>query len=256
MHQIIWRWYKNILLFLELEPSPILPIPSLRFVPKYFDLLSLVIPAGELAWHRNQITCHMEMFARPNFHHPSNNNLPITSKMPITPQMLNAKREEGCFAITADRKYYHVGNTFIKRSLRPSEWQTNPLKGTLHIPRQGRERILNEAAAMRYIAMTTDIPVPRLYCSFEDDGAAYLVMEYIEGDSMAALNDDQRSIVQQELDLHVNTLHKLRSKVIGGPSGLVSPVQPLFILTASLIQSYRSSLLTVSLGKLQEKSGS
>jgi hypothetical protein len=97
------------------------------------------------------------------------NNTPKSARydsytMPVTPQMLNSRREKGCIAITADRKYYHVGDTFVKRSLRPSEWQTNPLKGTLHVPRQGRERALNEAAAMKYIAQMTDIPIPKLYC--------------------------------------------------------------------------------------------
>jgi serine/threonine protein kinase len=79
---------------------------------------------------------------------------------------------------------------------------------------------------MEYIAKTTDIPIPKLYCSFEDDGAVYLVMEYIEGVTMDQLNNDQRSVVEQELDLHCESLHKLRSKGIGGPSGLVSANVP------------------------------
>lgn len=49
------------------------------------------------------------------------------------------------------------------------EWQTNPLNGTLHIPRQARERALNEGAVMECIARTTNILIPKLHCSFEDD---------------------------------------------------------------------------------------
>ncbi|KAI9846697.1 MAG: hypothetical protein M1837_003752 [Sclerophora amabilis] len=115
--------------------------------------------------------------------------------MPVTPQMLQMRREKDCVALTAERKYYHVGRTFIKRSLRPSEWQTSPFKGTLHVPRQGRERALNEAAAMEYVATMTDVPVPKLLCSFEDDQAVYLVMEYVEGVSMHELNEEQRDVV-------------------------------------------------------------
>ncbi|KAF8853698.1 hypothetical protein BDZ45DRAFT_677505 [Acephala macrosclerotiorum] len=85
--------------------------------------------------------------------------------------MLNERREERCISITSYRKYYHVGQAFIKRSLRPLRWQVNPLNGTLRVPRQARESALNEAAAMEYIAQTTNIPIPRLHYSLEDDGA-------------------------------------------------------------------------------------
>jgi hypothetical protein len=83
--------------------------------------------------------------------------------------MLNARREKVCVGLTNERKYFHVDGAWIKRSLRPSEWQTNPFAGTLFIPRFGNERILNEAAAMRFIADKTDIPVPKLYGCFEDN---------------------------------------------------------------------------------------
>ncbi|KAM5436619.1 hypothetical protein McanMca71_001737 [Microsporum canis] len=94
---------------------------------------------------------------------------------PVTNQMLNARREENCIAVTLERKYYRVGQTWVKRSLRPSEWQINPYAGTLVVPRFGKERIRNEAASMKFIAENTDIPVPKLYCCFEDDEAVYLV---------------------------------------------------------------------------------
>ena len=141
--------------------------------------------------------------------------------MPVTPQMLQAKKEKDCIAITAERKYYHIGQTFVKRSLRPCEWQTSLSKGTLHIPRQGRERMLNEAAAIEFITKSTNLPVPKIYCSFEDDQAVYLIMEYIDGVSMEQLTEHEQSLVRQELAQHLKNLHSMRSSRMGGPSGLV-----------------------------------
>ena len=141
--------------------------------------------------------------------------------MPVTPDML--RKEEGCFAITAERKYYHIGGTFIKRSLRPHEWQTSPFKGTIHIPRQDKQRILNEGACLTFIRANTNIPVPEVYACFEDDYAVYVIMRYVEGVGMNELNDEQRKIVKMELEGHLQTLRGLRSCQIGGPSGLIVP---------------------------------
>lgn len=104
----------------------------------------------------------------------------LVDSMPVTNRILNASKEENCFAITAERKYYHVDRTFIKRSLRPSEWQVS-FQGTIHVPRLGRERLFNEAASIKYIRENTNIPVPTLYACFEDDNAAYLVTSYVDG---------------------------------------------------------------------------
>ncbi|OIW34064.1 kinase-like protein [Coniochaeta ligniaria NRRL 30616] len=142
---------------------------------------------------------------------------------PVTNQMLNERREKDCVSVTLERKYFQVGGTWIKRSLRPSEWQINPFAGTLVVPRFGRERLLNEAAAMRFIAANTSIPVPKLYACFEDDGAVYLVMEYVEGVSMAKLNADERKVVEKELEGYLEALRKLKSSLWGGPSGIVVP---------------------------------
>jgi serine/threonine protein kinase len=137
--------------------------------------------------------------------------------------MLNDRREEHCIAVTPERKYYRVGQTFIKRSLRPSEWQTSQYKGTLHVPRQARERLLNEAAVIEYISAHTNIPVPALICVFEDDEAVYLVTQYVEGVAMSDLDDAQRAIVGAQLEEHLTTMSRLRSKRLGGPTGLVVP---------------------------------
>lgn len=144
---------------------------------------------------------------------------------PVTNQMLNARREKECVGLTNERKYFRVDGAWIKRSLRPSEWQTNPFAGTLFIPRFGNERILNETAAIRFIAEKTDIPVPKLYGCFEDDGAAYLVMEYVEGVTMNKLAAHQRTVVEAEVERHLETLRGLKSAAWGGPSGIVSSLR-------------------------------
>lgn len=116
------------------------------------------------------------------------------------------------------------------------------LQGTLHIPRQGRERALNEAAAMEYVATMTNIPIPKLHCSFEDDQAVYLIMEYVDGVGMDELNENQQGVVRQELEQHMTTLHNMRSNKIGGPSGLVrTRVIFFFAESRELIRGTRSS---------------
>lgn len=162
---------------------------------------------------------------------------------PVTNQMLNARREEHCVSVTTERKYFKADNTWIKRSLRPSEWQINPFAGTIVVPRFGKERLLNEAAAMRFIAENTNIPVPRLYGCFEDDGAVYLVMEYIEGVSMAKLKPEERKVVEQELEGYLETLKTLKSSSWGGPSGIVC--SSVVTLCSTLTKMHRSSHLIV-----------
>lgn len=139
---------------------------------------------------------------------------------PPTNQELNAKREEHCVCITHERKYYRFGKTWIKRSLRPTEWQKQG--GYMHVPLFNTERILNEGACLQFLAEKTDIPLPRLHACFEDDGAAYLVTEYIEGIAMSELEEEKQNIVAKELRLHLEALKKLKSDTWGGPAGMVN----------------------------------
>lgn len=141
----------------------------------------------------------------------------------ITNQSLNEQKEHGCIAITPERKYYHLGDTFVKRNLRPKEWQQNPHTGETHIPRLGRERLLNEAAAMQFIANNTTIPTAKLHACFEDDGAVYLVMEYVEGRGMHELEEEERQVVEKELENYLQKIHEFRSNVVGGLFGIVVP---------------------------------
>jgi serine/threonine protein kinase len=140
----------------------------------------------------------------------------------VTNYWLNENKEEGCFGITVERKYYHVKNTFIKRSLRPREWQT-VMSGKVYVPRRIRQRILNEAAALDFVANNTTIPVPKLHACFEDDQAIYLIMEYVEGRGMHELCEDEKLVVHKELEDYLKQIHALRSNVLGGPSGIVVP---------------------------------
>jgi hypothetical protein len=143
--------------------------------------------------------------------------------MVLTNQLINRRHEESCVGITSERKYFHAGNAFIKRSLRPSEWQVSPFKGTIHVPRMNNERLLNEAATLKYIKENTNIPVPQLYACFEDDDAVVLVTEFVKGVGMHELDDAQREIVKKELQGHIETLQNLKSSRIGGPGGIVIP---------------------------------
>lgn len=141
---------------------------------------------------------------------------------PVTNQSLNATRESNCVGITSERKYYVVDQkTFVKRTLAPIEWQINPNTGNLVVPRYSRERALNEAASMKFIADNTNIPVPELYCVFEDRGAVYLVMEYIKGVRMDSLDPEERKVVEGHVEVHLAEMKKLKSKIWGGPSHIV-----------------------------------
>jgi aminoglycoside phosphotransferase (APT) family kinase protein len=85
------------------------------------------------------------------------------------------------------------------------------------------ERLLNEAATLKYIKENTNIPVPQLYACFEDDDAVVLVTEFVKGVGMHELDDAQREIVKKELQGHIETLQNLKSSRIGGPRGIVIP---------------------------------
>ncbi|KAM5352497.1 hypothetical protein ACJ41O_005219 [Fusarium nematophilum] len=130
-------------------------------------------------------------------------------------------QDPGCFAVTFERKYYHRGDAFIKRSLRPREFRTG--FRSLHVPQLNKERLMNEAESLRYVGSKTDIPVPKVHCDFEDDGAYYLVTEYVEGVAMSDLSDDGKAVVREELQRHLATLKTLKSNRLGGPSGIVIP---------------------------------
>ncbi|KAE8154084.1 kinase-like domain-containing protein [Aspergillus avenaceus] len=129
---------------------------------------------------------------------------------------------DGSIALTFERRYYHCDSLFIKRNLRPSEYRMTQ-RGTLHVPRLGKERLQNEAECLRFIRRTTDIPVPTVYGAFEINDSFYLITEYIQGISMASLSEEQKRTVGLEIRQHLDTMHAIKSNTIGGPSGIVIP---------------------------------
>ena len=124
-----------------------------------------------------------------------------------------------CIGITAERAYYHGENLFIKRSLRPREFKTG-YKG-LHIPCLGKERLQNEAAALRFLH-GSEIPVPAIYAAFEIDDAFFLVTEFVDGTPMSELADEEKRVVSAELEEHVVNLHEMKAQV-SGLEGVVIP---------------------------------
>ncbi|KAF4974680.1 hypothetical protein FZEAL_8438 [Fusarium zealandicum] len=130
-------------------------------------------------------------------------------------------QDPGCFATTFERKYYRRDNAFIKRTLRHKEFRVG-FRG-LYVPRLIKERLMNEAACLRFIRSKTDIPVPRVYCDFEDDEAYYLITEYIDCINMSDLSIEDKAIVGEELQRHLAKLATLKSSHLGGPSGIVIP---------------------------------
>ena len=62
--------------------------------------------------------------------------------------------------------------------------------------------------------------MPKLICCFEDDGAAYLITEYVPGIELGELSPEQQSLARPEVRKHLSTLRSLRSRAVGGPSGL------------------------------------
>ncbi|THX76576.1 hypothetical protein D6D04_06743 [Aureobasidium pullulans] len=143
--------------------------------------------------------------------------------MVTTTRLLNKNKEKDCISVTFDRKYYQTTTAFIKRSLRPQEWQVSTFHGRIIVPRLGEERLLNEAAALEFIAKNTTIPVPKVLACFEDDGAVYLITELIDARRMDDLTCSDRIIIEEELEGYAHQMHTLRSRNLGGCSGLVIP---------------------------------
>ncbi|KAI9750662.1 MAG: hypothetical protein M4579_006375 [Chaenotheca gracillima] len=129
---------------------------------------------------------------------------------------LNEEEEPGCIAVLADKKYFHVGQSFLKRTVREGEWPTSR-SGRAIVPSPSYEhRWNNDAETLMFLRKHTNIPLPAYQCIFKDAGALYLFTEYVDGVSMDELSLTQQEIVMREVEEHVATLHSLRSKTPGG----------------------------------------
>ncbi len=135
----------------------------------------------------------------------------------VSNQDINKHREPGCFGITPDKKYYEVGRSFIKRTLRRHEWMTSPAIANWTPSACLPQRWKTDAAILEYLREKTNIPLPRLQHTFEDDGAFYFSTELVPGVAMSQLTEEQKQVVTKELLEHVATLKSLRSDTPGVP---------------------------------------
>jgi tRNA A-37 threonylcarbamoyl transferase component Bud32 len=73
-------------------------------------------------------------------------------------------------------------------------------------PRLAKERPENEAELLKFIRRVTSIPVPNVLSDFEDDGAYYIITEYVEGVAMSELCEEQKGAVCGELEGYLAAL--------------------------------------------------
>lgn len=96
----------------------------------------------------------------------------------------------------SDQKYFHVGNSCIKRTLRRHEWSSSSASPPSTFP----QRWKNDAAILQYLAARTNIPLSPLY---EDDSAFYHCTESVDGVIMDSLSEEEKTVVTKELPQHV-----------------------------------------------------
>ena len=135
----------------------------------------------------------------------------------VTNKELNDRREPGCEVILADKKYFHIGQWFMKRTLRKHEWQSISGAKVIVPSTTYPQRWRNDAAILRFLRKETDIPLSPAECTFEDDGAFCLQTQYVQGVSMRELAESEKETVMEELQQHVATLRSLRSDTPGVP---------------------------------------
>ncbi|KAI9729882.1 MAG: hypothetical protein M1835_003601, partial [Candelina submexicana] len=96
-------------------------------------------------------------------------------------------------------------------------------RGHVHVPYSNQQRLENEAASLRFINENTNIPVPSVLGAYEVDGSFYLWTELIRGTKMEDLSRQDQAVVIEEVKEHLQSMQNLRSKQIGGPTGIICP---------------------------------
>ncbi|TQV95366.1 Protein kinase-like domain [Cordyceps javanica] len=141
---------------------------------------------------------------------------------PPTNQELNDKREEHCFAITPERASTIESATPWSSAAcgRPSGSSTT---ATCTCQCLISSVSSTKVECLRFLRANTNLPLPKLHACFEDDGAAYLITEYVDGVGMNELSAPEREIVAEELNVHMQTLRQLKPSTWGGPGGKVLP---------------------------------
>ena len=127
---------------------------------------------------------------------------------------------------TEEKKYWSTADVFIKSTLRENDWQHHHETGEKYRPKMGTERARNEAVNLKFIGECTNIPVPKVICEYEDNGAYVIVMSQAKGVRMDTLTPSEKTTVMPKVEIVMDTLHRLRSSRIGGASGLVCPPHP------------------------------
>lgn len=121
-------------------------------------------------------------------------------------------------------KVYHINDRgrVLKRSLKQDEYYILS-NGERLVPPLVVERLQNEAACMEFVRKHTNIPVPKLLNTYEEDGSYHLWMEFIDGVEMNELTEREQTKLFPQIQNIITTLQTFRSKYSGGPTGILSP---------------------------------
>lgn len=125
---------------------------------------------------------------------------------------------------TCDRHYTKTSTTFTKRTLRPEEYNKN-FKGETIIPRRDYRHLINEHAALNFIANQSTIKVPRILdFSFNADFQCQITLECVPGIPLDQVPRVDQPGAFKKVSEYVQIvvlpqLRSLRSTAIGGLSG-------------------------------------
>lgn len=104
-------------------------------------------------------------------------------------------------------------SSIFRRRRRPHVGHVYPLSRHMLV-KTGSDVRLAEAATMKFIAENTSIPVPKVLSAFARKGAAFIVMEKIQGQELAKLwhhlSDETRSSLLDQLRQMVDELRALQ----------------------------------------------
>ncbi|MCJ1390323.1 hypothetical protein MMC18_003181 [Xylographa bjoerkii] len=117
-----------------------------------------------------------------------------------------------------DRQYHEYENSFLKKTIAPHKYEDKPC-----LTHWNKERLKNEAACLRFIELTTNIPVPKVLFAHEKNGSYHLCTERVPGVCMNDLSQDKQAVVIEEVERHLQTLKCLKSDRIDGPSDIICP---------------------------------
>ena len=130
-----------------------------------------------------------------------------------------------------DRHYTGSSSTFTKRQCTPAEQLLNN-NGEVATYPFTRERLENERDALKFIAQSTTIPVPRIIAWSDIDGIGSLTVETIPGKSAGDIitngTDEDVQKVKRNVESFMTCtvlpqLARLRSKRLGQLGNIVIP---------------------------------